>query len=231
MKYTFLSLLAAATLGLTSCDDDNSTKRITSTYDLGSFTNIELATSSNIRLIQSNFFQVIVEGQERDVHDTDVFLDGNWLVIEEHGNIDDDQVIKIYTPEFVELHSLGSSDVFGETEFHQNGNMDLRLYGSGEIDMFVDVDNLDVLLAGSGDFYLEGLADNLDIDLNGSGWIRAYNLLTDFTDVIISGSGSVEVTSNNDLDIFISGSGSVYYKGHPQITTQITGSGQVINAN
>jgi hypothetical protein len=230
MKQDVYQLLFTLTIGIMSCDDESSTKRITSTYDNEPFANIEHATSSNIRLIQANYFQVVVEGQERDVHDTDVSVANNWLIIEEHGTIDEDQVIKIYVPELLELHFLGSSDVFGETKFHQNGNMDLRLYGSGEIDMFVAVDNLDIL-SGSGDFYLEGLADNVDIDLTGRGWVRAFNLLTDFTDVFLSGSGSAEVTADNDLDILVSGSGNVYYKGHPQIDDQVTGSEQVINAN
>jgi hypothetical protein len=231
MKQFPILLLAVTMAGFISCEDDYSTNPIITTYDVAPFINIELATSSNIRLVQANYFQVIVDGQERDVYDTEVRVTDNWLIIEEHGTIDEDQLITIYVPEVRELHSLGSSDVFGETEFHQNGNMDLRLYGSGEIDMYVDADNMDILLSGSGDFYLEGQADNVDIDLAGSGWVRSFNLFSDFSDVFVSGSGGVEVTVDNDLDVFISGSGDVYYKGHPHLDAQITGSGHVINAN
>lgn len=232
MNHPFFALfLAVFIIGLSSCDEDYSGNPKVVAYDTVPFDHIELKTSSNIRIIQSNYFQVVVDGLERDVYDTDVIVLDNWLIIEEHGSIDPRQQISIYVPEFRELVCYGSSDVYGESEFHQNGNMDLSNYGSGEIDLYVDIDNLDVFLPGSGDIYLKGYADNVDMVLTGSGWINAFNLLSDIADVHNSGSGSAEVTVDNDLDAFISGSGDVYYKGQPLISVQITGSGKLINAN
>ncbi len=231
MKTTYLLLLSFITLGLLSCDDDYSADPISVTYDTIPFEKIELATSSDIRIVQANYFQVIVEGQERDVYDTEVRVVDNLLIIEEHGSIDQQQVITIFVPEIRQLDSYGSSDIYGESEFRQNGNMELGLFGSGEIDMYLDLDNLDVFLSGSGDVYVEGFADNVDIANTGSGWVRSFNLNSDFSDITISGSGSAEVTVDNDLDILISGSGDVFYKGHPVISSTITGSGKVIDAN
>jgi hypothetical protein len=231
MKTTYLLLLSFITLGLLSCEDDYSADPISVTYDTILFEKIELATSSDIRIVQANYFQVVVEGQERDVYDTEVRVADNWLIIEEHGSIDQHQVITIFVPEIRQLDSYGSSDIYGESEFRQNGNMELGLMGSGEIDMYLDIDNLDVFLPGSGDFYLEGFADNVDIAITGSGWVRSFNLNSDFSDITLSGSGSAEVTVDNDLDISISGSGDVFYKGHPDISSSITGSGKVIDAN
>ncbi len=231
MKTTYLFLLSFITLGLVSCEDEYSADQIVVTYDTIPFEKIELSTSSDIRIVQANYFQVVVEGEERDVYDTELRIADNLLIIEEHGSIDQHQVITIYVPEFRQLDSYGSSDIYGESEFRQNGNMDLGLFGSGEIDMYLDLDNLDVFLSGSGDFYLEGFADNVDIRITGSGWVRTFNLNSDFSDITISGSGSAEVTVDNDLDISISGSGDVFYKGHPVISSSITGSGKVIDAN
>ena len=231
MKTIYLLLLSFITLGLLSCDDDYSADPISVTYDTITNEKIDLATSSDIRIVQANYFQVIVEGQERDVYDTEVRVADNWLIIEEHGSIDQHQVITIFVPEIRQLDSYGSSDIYGESEFRQNGNMELGLYGSGEIDMYLDLDNLDVFLSGSGDVYVEGYADNVDIANTGSGWVRSFNLNSDFSDITISGSGSAEVTVDNDLDILISGSGDVFYKGHPVISSSITGSGKVIDAN
>lgn len=231
MKISYLVLLSTLTLGLLSCEDEYSADPIQVTYDTIPFERIELATSSDIRIVQANYFQVVVEGEERDVYDTEVRVADNLLIIEEHGSIDQDQVITIYVPEIRQLDSYGSSDIYGESQFQQNGNMELRLLGSGEIDMYLDTDNLDVFLSGSGDYYLEGFADNVDISISGSGWVRSFNLNSDFSDITISGSGSAEVTVDNDLDISISGSGDVFYKGHPVINSSISGSGKVIDAN
>jgi hypothetical protein len=230
MKLTLL-LLVVAIIGFTSCEDDFPDTPIEVVYDTAPFDLIELYTSSDISIIQSNFFQVVVNGRESDVNDTEVLVIGNQLIIEEFGNIDQGQIIKIFVPVINKLESFGSSDVYGESQFRQNGNMDLRIHGSGEIDMYVDTDNLDVLNTGSGDFSLEGFCDNLDIELTGSGWIRTFNLNSDFCDVNNKGSGSVEVYVDNDLDVFISGSGDVFYKGQPSVSSQINGSGKLINAN
>jgi hypothetical protein len=230
-KPIYLLLLSFITLGLLSCEDEGSADPIVVTYDTIPFEKIDLATSSDIRIVQANYFQVVVEGQERDVYDTEVRVADNLLIIEERGSIDEQQVITIFVPEIRQLDSHGSSDIYGESEFRQNGNKELRLFGSGEIDLYTDVDNLDVFLSGSGDYYLEGFADNVDIGISGSGWVRAFNLNSDFSDITISGSGAAEVTVDNDLDISISGSGDVFYKGHPNISSSITGSGKVIDAN
>jgi Putative auto-transporter adhesin, head GIN domain len=231
MKNILLFTLTFLTIGLSSCDDDTDTQVVEVSYDTFEFDRIRLETSSNIRIIQSDVFEVVVRGQKRDVDDTDVDVSNGRLTIAEHGNIDNDQVITIFIPEIRELESLGSSEVFGESQFRQNLSMDLALRGSGEIDMYVETDNLDVELSGSGNMFLEGQTDNLDVFLSGSGWLRSFNLASILADVHNSGSGSVEITVDTSLDAQISGSGDVLFKGHPQLNSQITGSGDLIDAN
>jgi hypothetical protein len=109
--------------------------------------------------------------------------------------------------------------------------MDIFLDGSGDINLYVDVDNLDVYVTGSGSSYLDGFVDNGDFNITGSGWINAFDFNTDFCDARISGCGRTEVMVENDLVAVLSGNGDTYYKGHPAITLQISGSGKIIDAN
>jgi hypothetical protein len=231
MKCKYFILLITGTLGLMSCEDEKGIEEIEVIYDTVPFDQIRLETSSSVRIIQSTSYKVSVQGLKRDVDDTEVRVIQDKLTITEHGHIADHHLIKVYLPEISLLECTGSSLVYGETEFRQNRDMDLRLSGSGELDMYVDTDQLDVYLTGSGYVYLEGLVDNMDADIAGSGWLRSFNLNTDFSDVRISGSGSAEVHVDTDLDVIITGSGNVYYKGHPQISTHITGSGKLIDSN
>jgi hypothetical protein len=231
MNKIYALLLALVSIGLYSCEDEFGVEEIEVTYDTIPFDRIKLETSSHVRIIQSNDFKVSVRGLERDVNDTEVSVHNDRLVITEHGHIDNDQVIKIYVPEISQLESVGSSLVYGESEFVQNRSMDIDLTGSGEIDMYVDVDNLDVELTGSGYVYLEGYADNVDAEVTGSGWLRAFGMVVDVMDLRIEGSGSGEVYVEDDLDVIITGSGNVFYKGHPSLDVEITGSGKVIDSN
>jgi hypothetical protein len=231
MKYAHLLLVVASLGSLTSCIDEFGTQRIEVTYDTVPFDRIRLETSSRVSIFQSNTFKVVVRGEERDVDDTDVRVNDDRLVIDQHGFIDGEHEIEIYVPEISLLQSIGSSLVYGESEFSQNRNMDIELSGSGEIDFYADVDNIDVRLTGSGYIYLDGIADNADFEIDGSGWIRSFSFDTDIMDVRIEGSGSAEVSVDIDLDVIITGSGDVFYKGHPDVSAQITGSGHVIDAN
>ena len=229
-KLFYLFSLAFCSITFYSCEE-NGGEPLVLTYDLASFDRIELATSSEIQIIKSSTFRVIVDGLERDVHDTDVKVNGDKLSIVEHGHIDHNQLITIYVPEISELHASGSSNIFGETPFIQNQDMEIQLTGSGQIAFPIDIPHLNVELTGSGKIYLDGFADTADMNNTGSGWIHSFDLETQVLSVETLGSGSCEVLALDQLDVVITGSGNVYYKGHPAINVSVTGSGNVFDSN
>nr|MDQ3016812.1 DUF2807 domain-containing protein [Bacteroidota bacterium] len=142
-----------------------------------------------------------------------------------------DFLIQIFLPEISEINSNGSSNIYGESFFTQNRNLDIRLSGSGELDFAITTDDVDLDLTGSGYVYLEGDVETLDAEITGSGWLRSFDLNSTLTDVRLEGSGSAEVSVVSDLDVFITASGNVYFKGHPDVNAQITGTGDVVDAN
>ena len=233
MRYSIIycALLAALFLSFTACDDDPGIEIIELKLETLPFDRITLETSSDVRIIQSDAFEVVIRGKENEVNDVQVGVINERLSIEDHAFSGADLTIQVFVPEIRELESHGSSLVYGESNFTQSTNMDISLSGSGEIDFAVFTDDLDVELNGSGYVYLEGDVHTLDAEVSGSGWLRSFELLTTLTDVRIESSGSAEVSVANDLDVFLLGSGDVYFKGHPSISADITGSGSVIDAN
>lgn len=232
MKSIYTFSVALALISFISCGvDSDGINVIEATLETDDFDEIRLESSSDVRIIQSDEFKVILRGREKDVEDVEVRVINNKLTIEENNEHPNDFLIKIYVPELSELDCTGSSYVYGESYFTQDRNFDIRVSGSGELDFAIDTDDVDLNLTGSGYVYLEGNVQTLDAEINGSGWLRSFGLVTSLTDVRIEGSGSAEVMVETDLDIFIIGSGNVFYKGHPDINAQITGSGEVINSN
>lgn len=230
-RFTQLFPIAAILL-VSGCNwIEGGLERIEVIHDTVPFDRIRLETSSDVRIIQSSHYQVVITGRERDVNRTEVRVQHDQLRIEEHGPIANDQEIVVYVPALSLLELVGSSEVYGESEFLQPNGIEIIMTGSGEIDLYIDTDDVDAAVYGSGDILLEGLTDRLDVDITGSGWVRAFPLHSDFTDVRISGSGSAEVHADADLDVLISGTGDVFYKGHPRIHSQISGTGEVIDAN
>ena len=230
-NFSFYPLLFTLFISITACDDDPGIEIIELKLETLPFDRITLETSADVRIIQSDAFEVVIRGEENDVNDVQVEVINERLSIEEHSHNVSDIEIKIFVPEIAELESHGSSLVYGESYFTQTRNMDISLSGSGEIDFAIDTDDLDVELTGSGYVYLEGDVHTLDAEISGSGWLRSFDLLTTLSDVRIESSGSAEVNVDTDLDVFILGSGNVYFKGHPTISADIIGSGSVIDAN
>ena len=230
MKLTILPLLFAG-MFLASCEDYHGVEEIELNLETNPFDEIRLYTASDIRIIQSSEYRVIITGEASDVNDIQVRVANGNLTLEEHHTQDEDLLIQIYVPDISRLQSSGSSFVYGESYFQQTRDLEILLEGSGDIDFAISTDDVEVELSGSGSVILEGIAETLDAKVAGSGWIRAFNLESELADVQIEGSGSAEVYVIHDLDAFISGSGDIYYKGHPVVHATITGSGSVIDAN
>ncbi len=199
---------------------------------LAHFSGVELYSSGNVYITQGSNREVIVEGQGNiiDRLDRDV-RNGVWE-IEFDGCVQNYQPLKIFItmPDIRYLEISGSGEIFGQNIFEVN-DMDLRIPGSGKIDLGLLADDVDVRIPGSGQIILEGEADELDLRIIGSGSLAAFGLPVREADIDISGSGDAQVTVAEFLDVRISGSGNVFFKGNPVIDVMITGSGEVIDAN
>jgi hypothetical protein len=89
-----------------------------------------------------------------------------------------------------------------------------------------------VILTGLGSIILSGpKQNNISIGLNGVGYIGAYDLEVSNADVMLGGSGEVEVFVTEELTGLISGNGNVYYRGNPFINLPVTGTGSVVDDN
>jgi hypothetical protein len=109
----------------------------------------------------------------------------------------------------------------------------LSIEGVGSIiaqnDLTLDI--VSIQIEGVGNIVLKGTANVLDIQSTGVGAVEAFDLTTNVCDVLIQGTGSVEVTVVDQLNATIEGAGNVYYRGNPNITSEISGTGSVIDAN
>ena len=241
---TNLKLLVAAliaTVSLNSCflDDDNflSCERgqgptVTRVLELPDFTGVDLKISGNIVIKQGPEQYVEVEGQENIIDLLKLNVSNHtWDIrFDECVRNHEDLTFYITLPEINYLSISGSGKIYGDNLFEGN-DMNLRISGSGDMDLALDYTKVDAVISGSGDIKLEGDCQDFDLDINGSGDFHAFEMKSEKGDVKISGSGNAEVYVTDNLDVRITGSGDVYYLGNPYLDIQITGSGQVVDAN
>lgn len=201
--------------------------------NLPNFSGINLAMEARVEITQGPEQTVTVEGKSDifDELDLDVSSSGVWTIRTEDCVRDvDNLTFYITVPDLNELKVSGSGKIISTNTFI-GGDIELKISGSGEIDIALEADDIEVDISGSGKVFLEGIADELDLDITGSGDLRAFNLTAREGNIKISGSGDAEVRIEDRLDIRITGSGDVYYKGQPLLDISITGSGEVIDAN
>ena len=198
--------------------------------DVAPFDEISFSTSGELHIKQGSTQSVEVEGDEDDLERLITEVNGDRLIIKTEGwksfNMGH---IKVYVTvtELEALQISGSGEVYGEGIIHGK-DIDLGISGSGDLEMYVEVEELEIRISGSGDIELAGSAQEMDLRISGSGEIDAEEMTVNVVDAHISGSGSCSVTVNEAIDASISGSGTIYYKGNPKhINSHSSGSGKV----
>jgi hypothetical protein len=106
----------------------------------------------------------------------------------------------------------------------------LELIGTGKFTVIdpVQMNTLTCRIQGAGSMILRGSADEQFIEIQGVGDVHSFDLEATRCTVVLSGTGSAEVTATQRLDATISGVGSVVYDGNPhELNQQISGVGTI----
>jgi hypothetical protein len=121
----------------------------------------------------------------------------------------------------------GSGDVTFKEGLHAD-KMNLRVSGSGDVDGVLEVKELQTQVSGSGDVKLSGHAGTSSVRISGSGDYSAHGLITQNTDIHVSGSGDASIYASNKVDASVSGSGDIRYSGSPKsVYKSKSGSGDI----
>lgn len=186
---------------------------VSETRVLNDFNSINSAIYADIILTQGPQEDVIIEAQENILNEIETTIVNDELRLNLNRCVDIIESVKVY----ITIPDIQSLTLTGVGRFVAQNDLSLT--------------NLDITLTGVGDFNLKGTVNNLDILLTGVGDTKAFDLISEFCNVSITGVGDVEVFANEELNVAITGVGDVFYMGSPDLTINITGSGSVIDSN
>ncbi len=197
--------------------------------NLDNIKGISLPGSAKVFLTQGSGQEVKIVGQENIIDNLNLEVRGEVWQINNKRSVWQSEPVKIYiTLETLRLLKIsGSSDVEFVNHFSNQKDIEIRISGSGKMDLDLDAGDINASISGSGDLYMKGSANYLDFSITGSGSVNAYDLTARKADVRISGSGGMELSVEDRLDAHVSGSGNVFYKGNPRVDSSISGSGSV----
>lgn len=192
---------------------------------------IKLAGSYDVELSQGSTASVKVEADDNLMKHIIIENDGNWLVIKskDHENLMATKTIKIYitTNELQAIELVGSGNIIAKDKFTGGNQLELKIAGSGNMDLQINTPKVNAHIAGSGNVLIAGETKDEEIHIAGHGDYKAENLKAENAKVNIAGSGNVKIFASNTLNISIAGSGNVFYKGNPTISQHVAGSGKI----
>ena len=236
MKLTALSIIVVAVC-LSSCHYIGG-KRINGNgvsssqeRSLGSFDGIVVRGGMDIIVSQSPTSSFKIEADQNLLEYIETRNNGGTIEIftREGYDLDPKSGIKVYAaaPNFTELEVSGSGKINSTGKITSASELNTGVSGSGDILLEVDAPRIKTHISGSGSSSIKGTTKDFSANITGSGDIRCYDLLTENTEIDISGSGNAEVYASKSLDVDIAGAGDVRYKGNPSVKQNIAGSGGV----
>lgn len=249
MKKNLLPVLTIALLLFTTTACSQMTKVAASkdymkqNINVGNFNGIKLMGSADIVYNQSTGKpSVQVYGPHNMVELLEIRVENETLIVQfkKNTNIQNNGKleIKVSSPQLNSMNIYGSGDVTFVNGIKSDKDIDIAIYGSGDIDgsrincrqlstaisgsgdiKLNDIKSTEikVRVSGSGDVTLTGNSQKAEYSVSGSGSITASMLKASIVSAHVSGSGDIECYATEQLTGSVSGSGKVAYKGDPKI--------------
>ena len=216
-------VLAACTVALPALGSES--------RGVSGFTSIELAAPIDVE-VRPGKFGATLEMDSEIARRLTTEVRGDTLRISLDGwnvHIQGKPRIKVTMPELRTVHIQGSGDV-DIAGFKDQGKVELRISGSGDVKFAGTCTGLDVRIEGSGDVVLaEGQAGSLQARIQGSGNIKGRDFKAKNVSVAIEGSGDADIrVAGGALNLAVNGSGDIRWTGEAStVSTATHGSGSI----
>lgn len=226
-----LTVIATAVI-FCSCDSiTGSGNIITQTRHLNQFDGVKASGSIDIEVSNAPKQSVMVEADDNILPYIITKVDNGMLDVHFKHNMSYRNVnVKVYVsaPSLSRLSVSGSGSIISRDVITGNDRIEFRVSGSGNIDASVDAPIVTADISGSGTLKLRGRTKDFECSVSGSGNAECEDLLSESSEVRVSGSGNARVFASVSLNARASGSGDIVYRGNPSSPSiHKSGSGSV----
>ncbi|MFL9843508.1 head GIN domain-containing protein [Flavobacterium rhizosphaerae] len=122
--------------------------------------------------------------------------------------------IEIPYKEFTTIALNGSGSIASGKTF--KNDIVFKLNGGGNMDFYLYANSTQAKVYGSGSITLRGYCKHTSLDLTGSGVIDTKRLETRTVEAYLTGSGKLNVMSNDKITGRINGTGTIAFTGEPE---------------
>lgn len=206
----------------------------TESRNASSFSGIDVSGDIDVYFTQDSVTSVKVEADEDLMPYIQTLVDDKTLEIgpRDGYNLKPTSQIKVFVsaPSVSYFEASGACAIIGQNKIVNSNSVTIDLSGASSARLDLQAPKVDADLSGAGSISLSGQTKDFNVGGSGSSDIKCFGLMTENTDVEISGAGDAEVFASVNLDVHVSGAGTVRYKGNPAIRQDISGAGSVRKA-
>ena len=192
-------------------------------FEVGSFTGLEIGDDFIINLKQSDSFSINLSGEEAFVEEVQVTNDGGLLKIGYDGDRysirkkDRGVEVNIEAPDLQELYFSGVSKAYLNDFDLSSLKMVLSGVSVTEGALAIN-DKLDIEMKGAAKLTLEGKGGYLNARLSGGSVLNSLYYEAANVEIEADGASSAKVYASNTLNASSRGSSEIQYRGEPGTT-------------
>jgi hypothetical protein len=198
---------------------------------VGSFDGIDVSGSMDVQVIQGPAASVKIEGDQNLLSYVRTDVRNGVLHIDTEDNVNlqpsKDLIVYVTAPLFTDIEISGASNVIGKTPLTGDKTLEVHASGASEVDLDVSVPELRGDISGATTMKLRGKAGSFILDASGSSEVLGLDLITEESDLDLSGASTVKVTANKKIRIDASGSSDVEYRGSANVDQKSSGASSV----
>lgn len=187
------------------------------TRSVSGFRNVSVGGAIDVFIKQDSASSVKVEADDNLLQYIEVSTEGPTLRIRTRSgvNLRPTQKIKVFisNPVFEELSVSGASALIGENSISSGERITLHVSGASEGRLDINAPRIIVEVSGASSANLRGRTKDLEANAAGASRIRGFDLLSENTNVDVSGASHADVYASVSLDGEASGASGVTYMG------------------
>jgi len=234
MKYaSFLTVIFLSGCVSFGVREKGNGEMVNESYEVSSFSNIQIGGAYEIFLIPSSDERVEVEIDDNLLEFLVVEVNGNTLDIHNSDRIYSERGIDItiYYNTIEDIRISGACE-FSNEEPLVGEDLLIDMSGAGAVNLQLDVEDLRLDISGAGAVNLEGKTNSQKIRMSGAGGYKGFDLVSNSADIVISGIGGADILVLEKLDAEISGLGGISYRGGAEdVQTNVSGLGTIQKAD
>ena len=204
----------------------------TQNRSINDFKSVDVSSAIHLYVTQDSAFSVKVEIDNNLQEYIETYKDNEGVLHidqRDNTNLNASQKIKVYVsaPVFAQLEASGACHIFSQNGLSSNNSININMSGASDAELDVKAPKISVDLTGASSVTLKGETKDFSVDGSGSSDINCFGLMTENTDIELSGAGNAEVFASVKLDVHVSGAADIKYKGNAVVNKEISGAGSV----